>query len=70
MSDAAHSQQVEVSEHRGYQIRLSQTRLEWMAFVTRPKQRPTLIMAPDREVVVAKVYAWVDAQHQSAKCSP
>jgi alpha-beta hydrolase superfamily lysophospholipase len=70
MSDAARSKQAEVFEHRGYQIRLSQTRLEWTTFVALPKQRPTLIMAPDREAVIAKVDDWVAAQLQSAKCSP
>jgi hypothetical protein len=67
MSDAAHPQQVEVFEYRGYQVRLSQTRLEWLAFVALPKQRPTLIMAPDREAVIAKVYDWIELQLRTAK---
>jgi hypothetical protein len=67
MSDAANSQQVEVLEHQGYQIRLSQTRLEWLAFVALPKQRPTLIMAPDREAVIAKSYEWIELQLRTAK---
>jgi hypothetical protein len=69
MSDDASSQPVEVLEHQGYQIRLSQTKLEWMAFVALPKQRPTLIMAPDREAVVARAYEWIEAQLKSAKPS-
>jgi hypothetical protein len=32
-----------------------------------PKQRPTLIMAPDREAAVAKAYEWIELQFQSAK---
>ena len=54
MSDDASSQPVEVLEHQGYQIRLSQTKLEWMAFVALPKQRPTLIMG-HRHVWMAPV---------------
>ena len=54
-------------EHRGYQIRLSQSSLEWIAFVARPKQRPTVIMAPNREAVLTKAYELVDLQLASAK---
>ncbi len=54
-------------EHRGYQIRLSQSSLERIAFVARPKQRPSVIMAPDREAVLAKAYGWVDRQLASDK---
>ena len=54
-------------EHRGYQIRLSQSSLEWIAFVARPNQRPTLVMAPDRDAVIAKTYECVDLQLASDK---
>ena len=54
-------------EHRGYQIRLSQSSLEWIAFVARPKQRPTVIMAPNRGAVLTKAYELVDLQLASAK---
>jgi len=54
-------------ERNGYQIRLSQSRLEWIAFVAQPKQRPTVIMAPDREAVLTKAFHWVDLQLASAK---
>ena len=54
-------------EHHGYQIRLSQSSLEWIAFVARPKQRPTVIMAPDRDGVLTKAYEWIEAQFTSAK---
>jgi hypothetical protein len=69
MSDDASSQPIEVLEHQGYQIRLSQTKLEWMAFVALPKQRPALIMVPDRQAVVNKAHSWIEAQLQSAKSS-
>jgi len=36
--------------------------MEWLAFVVRPKQRPTLIMAPSREAVLAKIYEWIEMQ--------
>ncbi|EIM29934.1 hypothetical protein [Microvirga lotononidis] len=62
MSDAKLTQQSEALEHCGYQIRLIQSGSEWMAFVARPKQRPTLIMAPDREAVTAKAKEWIAAQ--------
>ncbi|KLK89976.1 hypothetical protein AA309_28340 [Microvirga vignae] len=56
-------------EHRGYQIRLSPTGLEWMAVVARPKQRPALIMALDRDAAIAKAYEWIDRQLASNKPS-
>ena len=67
MSDATPLQQAELLDHRGYQIRLTYAGLEWIAAVALPKQRPTLIMAPDREAVVAKAYEWVDLQLPSPK---
>ena len=54
-------------EHKGYQIRLCQSGPEWLAFVALPKQRPTLIMAPDRGTALAKAYEWIELQFQSAK---
>ena len=67
MSDTTRSQQTEVLEHRGYQIRLTPTGLEWMAFVALSKWRPTLIMAPDRKAVIVKAHAWIELQLKSAK---
>ncbi|SCZ12637.1 hypothetical protein [Microvirga guangxiensis] len=61
-----HSPDTEIVEHKGYQIRLSPSGLEWLAFVALPKQRPTLIMAPDREAVLAKAYEWIEMQLTSA----
>lgn len=60
-------QDTELVEHQGYQIRLSPSGLEWLAFVARPKQRPTLIMAADREAALAKAYEWIDLQRASDK---
>ncbi len=62
MSNSSCPEQTEVLEHRGYQIRLSPTGVEWIAFVALPKQRPTLIMAPDREAVVAIAHEWIEKE--------
>jgi len=67
VTDPHHLQEADVVEHRGYQIRLSQSSLEWIAFVARPKQRPTVIMAPNREAVLTKAHELVDLQLASAK---
>jgi hypothetical protein len=58
---------IERVEHSGYQIRLNPSGLEWMAVVARPKQRPTLIMASDREAALAQAFEWIDLQLGSDK---
>jgi hypothetical protein len=67
MTDPHHREKADLVQHRGYQIRLSQSSLEWIAFVARPKQRPTLVMAPDRDAVIAKTSECVDRQLASDK---
>jgi len=67
MTDPHHHEKADLVEHRGCQSRLSQSSLEWIAFVARPKQRPTLVMAPDRDAVIAKAYECVDRQLASDK---
>ena len=62
MTDPHHLPDTELVEHSGYQIRFSPSGLEWLAFVALPRQRPTLIMAPDREAALAKAYEWIDLQ--------
>ncbi len=62
MAEARAAAEAEVLEHRGYRIHLSPSHLEWVAFVTPPKQRPTLIMALDRDAAIAKAYEWIDRQ--------
>jgi hypothetical protein len=52
----------ELVEHKGSQIRLSPSGLEWLAFVALPKQRLSLIMAPARAAALAKAYEWIDLQ--------
>ncbi|WP_274597165.1 hypothetical protein [Microvirga tunisiensis] len=37
-----------------------------MAFVALPKQRPTLMLAPDREAVIAMAHEWIEVQVRSA----
>ncbi|MBM6583254.1 hypothetical protein ILT44_23920 [Microvirga sp. BT689] len=54
----------ELLEHRGYQIRLTHAGLEWIAAVALPEQRPTLIMASDREAAIAKAYEWIELQQK------
>jgi hypothetical protein len=41
--------------------------LEWLAFVARPKQRPTLIIVADREAALAKACEWIEEQDRSGK---
>ena len=67
MIDPHYIQDTELVEHQSYQIRLKPSGLEWLAFVARPKQRPVLIMAPDREAVLAKAYKWIGLQRASEK---
>jgi hypothetical protein len=67
MTDPHHLPDTELVEHDGYQIRLSPGGLEWLAFVARPKQRPTLIMAPARAAALAKAYEWIELQLASDK---
>jgi hypothetical protein len=70
MTDPHHLPDTELVEHNGYQIRLSPSGPEWLAFVALPKQRPTLIMAPDREAALAKAYEWIEVQRTSEKHVP
>lgn len=67
MTDVAILHEAELLEHRGYQIRLTHAGLEWIAAVALPKQRPTLIMAPDREAAIAKARECIELQTKSAK---
>jgi len=67
MTDPHPLPDTEFVEHSGYQIRLSPSGPEWLAFVALPRQRPTLIMAPDREAALAKAYEWIGQQLASDK---
>jgi hypothetical protein len=67
MTNPHHLPDAELVEYSGYQVRLSPSGPEWLAFVALPKQRPTLIMAPDREAALAKAYEWIDQQRASDK---
>jgi hypothetical protein len=67
MTDPHPCDKADLVEHKGYHIRLSASELEWVAFVTQLKQRPTLILAPDREAALAKACEWIEAQLASAK---
>jgi hypothetical protein len=70
MTDPHHLSDTELVEYNGYHIRLSPSGLEWLAFVARPKQRPTLIMAADREAALAKAYEWIEGQRSSETNAP
>lgn len=65
MTDPHSLPDTELVEHQDYQIRLSPSGLEWLAFVALPKQRPTLILAADREAALAKAYEWIEGQRTS-----
>jgi hypothetical protein len=67
MTDPRPLPEPELVEHNGYQIRLGPSGPEWLAFVALPRQRPTLIMAPDREAAIAKAYEWIELQLRSDK---
>ncbi|WP_404294969.1 hypothetical protein ACD578_27025 (plasmid) [Microvirga sp. RSM25] len=62
MMNADTSQILEILDHGGYQIRLTQTGLEWVAAMARPQGRLTLIAAADREIVLVKTRARIAAQ--------
>jgi hypothetical protein len=70
MTDPHHLPDTELVEHSGYQIRLSPSGPEWLAFVALPKQRPTLILASDRAAAPAKAYEWIEGQRTSEKNAP
>jgi len=52
-------QAAEVLAHRGYQIRLTQAGFEWITAVALPWQRPTLIVASEREAAITKAKDWI-----------
>ena len=45
----------------GFTIHLRQTELEWMARISGPQQRPSIVLAADRETVLAKARQWIEA---------
>jgi hypothetical protein len=61
MTESAHAE-AEVVEHLGYKIRLTHAGLDWIAAVALPKQRPVVIVAPDRDTTVAKAWSWIEAR--------
>ena len=65
MTDPHHPPDTELVGYNGYQIRVSPSGMEWLAFVALPKQRPTLILAADREAALAKAYEWIGGQRTS-----
>jgi hypothetical protein len=67
MTDPYPPQDADLVDHHGYRIHLSSGGLDWMALVAWPGQPPTLIMAPERETVLAKANEWIDRQLASEK---
>jgi hypothetical protein len=67
MTDPYSRSSSELVEHKGYQIRLSPSGPDWLAFVALPRQRPTLIIAPNRDAALAKAYEWIEGQRTSEK---
>ena len=41
--------------YRGSTIRLRQTDVEWLAAITQPAERPSIVLAADQEDVLAKL---------------
>ena len=62
MSDPSPSQDADLVDHHGYRIHLSPSGLDWMALVSWPDRQPTLILAPERETVLAMACEWIDCQ--------
>ncbi len=52
-------------EYLGYSIRLQPTPLEWMVVVTRPNQRPGIVLAADRAAALIKARDWIAVQTKS-----
>ena len=73
MTDLRHPDQKtsipQVIEIHGYTVHLQQTTLEWMAVITPPEERPTIVLAADREAVLAKAHQWI-AGRAASKHSP
>ncbi len=57
---------VEIIEHHGYWIRLQRTQTDWIGFVVCRGQRPTVILGADREGLITKARAWIEAQVKAA----
>jgi hypothetical protein len=70
MTDPHSLLDTELVEHNGYQLRLGPSGPEWLAFVPPPKQRPTLILAPNREAALARAYECIEAQRTSERNAP
>jgi hypothetical protein len=50
----------QVIEIHGYTVRLQPTALEWMAVMTPPRERPSIVLAADQETVLAKARQWIE----------
>ena len=53
-------------DYQGCTIRPRQTDVEWMAAINRPAVRPSIVLAADREAVLAKVQPCIEA-HSCAR---
>ena len=58
--------EVEILSYRGYQLRISLAGTDWIAWVARSGERPTLMAASDRECVIDKAQRWIDDQFPAA----
>ncbi len=50
----------QVIEIHGYTVHLQQTAFEWMAVISPPRERPSIILAADRETVLTKACQWIE----------
>ena len=55
---------------RGYTICLRQADVEWMAGITGPVQRPSIILAADQDPVLAKTQPWIEAHSKACQEHP
>jgi hypothetical protein len=51
---------IQVIVHRGYQVRARAASGEWVTSVAWPGERPTVIVASEREEGVERAKAWID----------
>ena len=65
MTDPCLFLNADIMEHNSYHIRLSPSDLDRMAVVPQPQQRPTLIMASDRNAALAEANGWINQQRAS-----
>jgi hypothetical protein len=57
LDDPSLMEEVQFQDHR---IRLGPTQTGWVSFVARQGQRPTILLAPDRETLMAESHRLIE----------